>query len=158
MNCFEHPQEVAVGTCIDCGNGMCAVCSQKFDIPICKHCNDQRASLEKKEIIKELVTTFVVGGLLFLLFKSSPSFYNRLSLGSVIALVYISFSIVAGWKFLSKITPRIFLFLPIVGWIMYFVIKLFISIMVGPFVLPFQLFRNIKRLKELNEIKKIGNF
>lgn len=41
-----------------------------------------------------------------------------------------------GWKSLTRITPSIFLVLPIVGWIIYFVIKGFLSVIVGSFTAP----------------------
>ena len=42
-----------------------------------------------------------------------------------------------GWKTLNRITPDIFLIMPIGGWIVYLLIKAFLSIMVGVFVAPF---------------------
>ena len=31
--------------------------------------------------------------------------------------------LVAGWKTLTRITPQVFLFLPILGWVFYFLVK-----------------------------------
>lgn len=44
-----------------------------------------------------------------------------------------------GWKALNRITPDIFLFMSVTGWIIYFFIKGFLSLFVGVFVAPIQL-------------------
>ncbi|MEE1198303.1 MAG: hypothetical protein U0K54_04065 [Acutalibacteraceae bacterium] len=48
-----------------------------------------------------------------------------------------------GWKALNKITPDIFLFMSITGWIIYFGVKGFLSIFIGVFVAPFQIAKMI---------------
>ncbi|MBQ5320701.1 MAG: hypothetical protein J6K88_01365 [Oscillospiraceae bacterium] len=50
---------------------------------------------------------------------------------------------VFGWKALNKITPDIFLFMNITGWIIYFGVKGFLSIFIGVFVAPFQIAKMI---------------
>jgi hypothetical protein len=37
--------------------------------------------------------------------------------------IYVFSGIVPGWKTLTRITPRVFLFLPIIGWVIYFIIN-----------------------------------
>ncbi len=53
--------------------------------------------------------------------------------GVIVALVFAIF----GWKALNKITPDIFLWMSFTGWIVYFLIKGLLSIVVGIFVAPF---------------------
>lgn len=48
-----------------------------------------------------------------------------------------------GWKALNKITPSIFLFLPLIGWVIYFVVKGLISVVIGMFVAPFVISKKI---------------
>ena len=48
-----------------------------------------------------------------------------------------------GWRFLNKITPDIFLVLSFWGWVLFFFIKLFLSVAVGVFVAPYQLSKMI---------------
>lgn len=43
---------------------------------------------------------------------------------------------ICGWKFLTKIQPSMFLFMPIGGWIAYFVIKGLLALLIGLFVAP----------------------
>ena len=42
-----------------------------------------------------------------------------------------------GWKALDRITPQMFVFMPVVGWLIYFAIKgilaLFVGMLIGPY-------------------------
>lgn len=49
-----------------------------------------------------------------------------------------------GWKTLAAIQPSMFLFPPIVGWLLYFFIKGFLSLIVGIFAAPIQVARAIR--------------
>lgn len=44
-----------------------------------------------------------------------------------------------GWRALNKITPDIFLIMNVGAWAIYFLVKGFLSILVGAFVAPFQI-------------------
>lgn len=48
-----------------------------------------------------------------------------------------------GWGLLNKITPNIFLFMPIIGWLIYFIVKIALAAMIGVFALPFTLIKCI---------------
>lgn len=54
-----------------------------------------------------------------------------------------------GWQALSRITPNVFLIMPIGGWIAYFLIKgvlsLFLGVFVAPFVIAKKLTKSIER-------------
>lgn len=157
MNCYEHPIQPAVAQCPDCGKGLCAECASAYSVPICKNCNRKRINGERGGIIKELVLTFGFGILFAVLFTrwtnaghSYPLVHNILS---YIIFSYIFSGIVPGWKTLTSITPRIFLFLPIIGWVFYFIIKLCLSICIGLVMLPVRTVSNISRLIALQKIK-----
>jgi len=60
----------------------------------------------------------------------------------IIAVISIFF----GWRFLNRITPDMFLFLSCTGWIVYFMVKLFLSAAVGLFVAPFHIARLIANI------------
>lgn len=61
---------------------------------------------------------------------------------AVVAIAAICFGIF-GWRALNRITPDMFLFLSITGWIVYFCIKGALSIAIGVFVTPFLIARRI---------------
>ncbi len=48
-----------------------------------------------------------------------------------------------GWKALNKITPEVFLWMPIASWLIYFLIKGLLSILVGAFIAPFWIGKTI---------------
>ena len=48
-----------------------------------------------------------------------------------------------GWKALNRLTPNIFLIMPVGGWLIYYVVKLVLSIFIGVFVAPFVLAKKI---------------
>ena len=109
---------------------------------------------EKKRIYNEFFVMFVVGLIIsfYMLYSNSiiasPTLKpSDISKGVLIFQgFYIGAALVAGWKALNRITPNIFLFLPIIGWVVYFVIKIFLSSVIGIFLLPIRLFLNIRKL------------
>jgi len=156
MNCYNHPTQTAVAQCSDCGKGLCSQCATAYSIPICNTCNESRISNEKIRIIKELIFTIIFGVALaylngkYIFFKDS-SFSVRTTVEYYIIFTYIFAGIVSGWKTLTSITPRMFLFLPLLGWVIYFVIKLSLSAVIGLVMLPIRTVRNIMRLIKLQK-------
>ena len=59
--------------------------------------------------------------------------------GIAAALIWVYF----GWKALTFITPRVFLIMPLVGWVAYFCIKGFLAVIVGVFVAPYYLAKKV---------------
>lgn len=43
---------------------------------------------------------------------------------------------IVGWKVLNMIQPSMFLFLPAIGWVIYFIVKFILSYIVGIFIAP----------------------
>lgn len=62
---------------------------------------------------------------------------------TVLAFIYIALFTYFGWKALNKITPDLFVWMPLKGWIIYYVAKFILSIIVGMFVAPFQIAKMI---------------
>ena len=155
MNCFQHPLYAAVAQCIDCGKGLCSSCASKFSLSICSDCYNRRINTSRSEILKELLLTFGLGFILtFLVLKYDLwGLSNTKHVASIILMTGITFyatsGIVPGWNSLTAITPRVFLFLPIIGWFLYFIIKFFLSFFIGLIVLPFRTLRNIFQLFKL---------
>lgn len=87
------------------------------------------------------ISVYIIYFLIMALIGSLP--FDSLPLGET-ALSIISVIIVVvwgyfGWKALSFIQPNIFLIMPIAGWIFYFVIKAVLGMLIGIFVLPYQI-------------------
>ncbi|WP_271782279.1 hypothetical protein [Aquimarina algiphila] len=116
--------------------------------------NLAESRLQKKKIYNEFFVMLVVGLIIsfYMLYSNSiiasPTLKpSDISKGVLIFQgFYIGAALVAGWKALNRITPNIFLFLPIIGWVVYFVLKIFLSGVIGVFLLPIRLFLNIRKL------------
>ena len=153
MNCYNHPNLPAVSSCIDCNKGLCIECSSRYTFPICVECNKNRISHERSEIIKDFFIIFGGGAVITFIVLSLLNSQNRdLPIMSYIMFFYVYSSLVAGWRFLNRITADYFLFLPIIGWLIYFMVKFLISGCLGVFILPYRIYKNITRLRELNQI------
>ncbi|MBN1250734.1 MAG: hypothetical protein JXR51_10495 [Bacteroidales bacterium] len=85
-------------------------------------------------------------------FGDDFSNYTSKDLLFIISGLYVYSGLVSGWYTLNRITPQVFLFLPLLGWIIYFIAKLFLSFAVGFVMLPVRTFRNIKKINQLNKI------
>lgn len=48
-----------------------------------------------------------------------------------------------GWKSLNKITPNMFLWMPLASWVFYYLIKGILSCLIGAFIAPFWLGKKI---------------
>lgn len=156
MNCYNHSLQPAVAQCPDCGKGLCSGCAASYSIPICSSCNKRRINAEKSGIIKELLLTFGLGILLTVLFVEwSGTGSNPLKhdIMTYMIFTYLFCGIVPGWKALSGITANIFLFLPVIGWVFYVIVKLLLSLCVGVIMLPVKTIRNISRLMWLQKIR-----
>lgn len=66
---------------------------------------------------------------------------------------YFGCSLVAGWKLMDRFTSRFFLFLPIIGWIIYIFIKFGLALMVGGGYF-YSIYRVVNNLIRINKINK----
>lgn len=144
MLCYYHSDRHAVGQCMDCGKYLCKECTDFWTIPLCDNCNHHRLELQKKSTYKQLLIMAFLAclGILFSLTIQPINLFASLSCAYAFAGIY------AGWLILDKITPNIFLLLPIIGWIFYFVIKISIASIIGWFVLPFKLNKLYRAYKD----------
>lgn len=156
MNCYNHPTQVAVSQCSDCGKGLCYQCSSIYSVPICASCNSDRIQKEKWSIIKNWILTFVVGLIvMFVLgaFLFTPGAEHKFRYFGYSMLFYISCGFLPGWR-ASRMKSNTFIALPILGWVFYFIIKVILAIAIGWIILPFKLIKDIIRLVQLNRITK----
>lgn len=146
MKCHKHYDMDAVSQCLDCGKALCPQCSEKFTIPICDNCNLERIKNDRSVLVKNTVIMIVL--FIFGFITSDSNFFMAILSG------YFFAGIPWGWSALNKITPNIFLFMPVIGWIIYFGIKLAVSLMIGMFVTPFKIYQIVKGLKETKQLEE----
>lgn len=159
MRCFYHPDRDAVAQCVDCGRGLCHECASKWNPPTCDGCGVSYAEIAKKRLA--LIRGFgiagiicgIIGCVITLVVSSDSSSFNPLVVVFAILMMplfaYEYAAIPVGWAKLNKITSRMFLFLPILGWVIYFTIKFTLSGIVGIFTLPKEYIR-LKRIVKDN--------
>jgi putative membrane protein len=154
MNCYNHIDQTAVGTCIDCGKGLCNECAHKYTEPICDSCNLNRIRKEKSEMIKRWGIILIVAFFITIFYYNISEDKASLTAFSLIGAFYSGIGIQYGWRALNAITPSMFLVLPIIGWFIYFVVKVAISGLIGFFITPIKVFQDVKRYWELKRIIK----
>ena len=148
MKCSQHYDRDAVAHCVDCGRALCPECTNKWSIPICDTCNYNRAGNDKNQVVKNIalmVPLFILG---FWIVPPQGSFVLKFMFGYLLA------GLPWGWNFLNRITPNIFLILPIFGWVIYFIIKFSIALCIGEFVLPYKIFTLYKSYKNAKVIQE----
>lgn len=162
MRCYNHPEKDVVATCLDCGRGLCADCVERWGMPLCDGCNSTRVVNDRKQmkkIIGKMSIAAALGFMLGLLFLSNT--YEQQGVAGLpqaiwqcLLITYIFGSIPAGWNLLNRITPKVFLILPIFGWVIYFMIKFFLAYMIGWLIMPYRLYKIKNRYQELRAIEE----
>lgn len=150
MKCYYHNHADAVTQCVDCGKALCRSCADKYEPILCPDCFNSRIYSYKSNLKKNIILSvvlFVVGLVLSIMANKGEFILN--SFGAAYCLASLPW----GWQVLNMITPNIFLFMPIIGWIVYFIIKLFLSIIIGWIVLPIKMIKSIVELRKLSRMK-----
>lgn len=151
MNCSQHSENPAVASCGSCGRGLCPVCADAYTPPMCAGCATAIITAEKGALIKQLVVSAILlvpGAMFGNAITSSPGAQLQDPAWVYVALMaYLFAGTPYGWRALSAITPRVFLIMPVMGWVFYFVFKLSASAMVGCFVTPFKVWSAIRALR-----------
>lgn len=104
MNCYFHPNEPAVTQCAECGRGLCRDCASAPGGNLCRNCIE-KAKSEKRALLIRSIAIFAIVFVLCLSAPGAPFFVALFVAGTP-----------CGWRALSSIQPRMFLFLPIIGW------------------------------------------
>lgn len=148
MKCFNHINMDAVGQCVDCNKGLCSDCVELYSPPLCRDCMLKRTSATKSELVKSCILSiiFCIAGFIVVLLGE----HNFLM---AIAAGYVWGGIPWGWQALNRITPSVFLFLPLIGWVIYFIIKLILSCWVGIVVTPFKIYRLLSEYRNVRSLE-----
>ncbi|MDE7301772.1 MAG: hypothetical protein K2N60_00480 [Oscillospiraceae bacterium] len=155
MKCFCHHDRDAVAQCSKCGKFLCSECAEVWEPPLCPSCGKSTSSYNKSSAVSSLILTvilFVIGGLFAgHMYSIDNSLGFSLGFGEklfgIVLFGYVFAAIPSGWRALSGITSKFFLILPVVGWLIYFGIKLGLSFIVGLVMLPVETVKAIRTLK-----------
>lgn len=105
--------------------------------------------------LKELICSPVgKAGLIFILYVVIFSLILLLSQlfeggGIGFAILMVLF-IYFGWNALNRLTPDIFLIMPVGGWVIYYIVKLLLAAVIGIFVAPFVIAKKITAVIQQN--------
>ena len=87
----------------------------------------------------------------FMMLSDSPS--KHFNLFELLVVAIFMGGIPYGWNALSKLTSNIFLFLPIIGWLIYFVIKATLSLFIGWFFFIVKIVKIILHMRHNQKMK-----
>ena len=179
MKCFNHPEMEAVATCQKCGKGLCRECAEKYTPCMCDPCaaqakrsqqqqaqnkEEQRKQKYKNALVDtrcEFIGTAVIGilvGIFGVWFMTQSEYGHPEDLHTFfdyIMLFFVWFCVPFGWKFLTYLQS--FFPLSIFGtflfWIIYGVVKVGLSMLVGIPAFIFQLVKTILTQRKINKLK-----
>lgn len=155
MRCYYHPDREIVATCTECGKGLCKECASKWDPILCEDCARERIA-DKRVALRRSISAGIVITALGLVVGIVGAISEG-NLGYVlggIAYGYMLGGIPNGWKVLNKIQPNMFLFLPLIGWVIYFLIKFSLAYFVGLVAFPVNIYRYWKGKKEADALEE----
>lgn len=151
MRCFYHPDQEVVATCTECGKGLCQHCASKWDPILCGDCAKTRLAQKRYALKRSITIGFVIlaigiiGSIITAIQEK-----DILVLLEYIPMVYLVAGLPNGWTALNKIQPNMFLFLPLIGWVVYFIIKFILAVIVGIGAFPINIYRYWKGNKEIS--------
>lgn len=143
MKCAQHNDHDAVGQCQDCGRGLCPECLDKYGYPCCDNCAAEYIKEHRSHWIKQAVMSipgFIFGFIILI----GP---GQANIGIAILGGFLFAGIPWGWGALSRITPNIFLWMSLPGWVVYFMIKIWLSTIIGIFIMPYKIYRIVTELR-----------
>ncbi|HEU4452381.1 MAG TPA: hypothetical protein VFR81_04945 [Longimicrobium sp.] len=146
MRCYQHASLDVVATCGQCGRGLCSGCSSKYNLPLCANCAHSMIASEKSDITRSFIASIVLACAALVLTSGAPA-------AGRIFLMYSFAGIPWGWRVLTRITPSVFLVMPLIGWLFYFSIKLTLATWVGMVALPIFVFKRVNRWRELKALQ-----
>lgn len=141
MNCYNHLERPAVAQCGKCGKFLCKQCVIEGPTILCEECSntmyqeqdtlDYQLRQKQSKNIKVSVTIFICY-MIFVVIHCLLSKVFRLSsfLVNVFGGLLIA-GIPYGWRKLNNTKLRVILILPILGWIIYFGIKIQVAYWIG---------------------------
>lgn len=91
-------------------------------------------------MMKRMLTFLITYAICFGIVMIGVVIADAVPILSVILLLTFIFY---GWRHINLVQPVMFIWMPIAGWIAYFVTKLFISAFLGIFITPYHLAKSI---------------
>lgn len=151
MKCAYHNDVDAVATCNICGKALCTTCASQIKPPQCIGCYKDNLAERMNEIKGSLMNDILLGIGSAILFPVIFYYTGGLS-GNIFSIIFSAALVPFGWRFLNKITPNIFLFLPLIGWLIYFGVKFVLSVCVGFIAAPVTIAKRVHDMKKIQQL------
>ena len=133
MNCFNHIDRAAVAQCSDCGKGLCAECTEKYEPILCTPCFQKRRQGEKWRSVCSLLLLAALFAIGFKWnFLATKGFEDMRWMSG-----YTLMAIWSGYLFVEKYIPYKMVAGTNGQWIVYYIFKLFLFVVIGVFTAPF---------------------
>lgn len=130
MKCAYHKDREATSKCAHCGKPLCDECSNLTNINICMDCfhkSIRKSAHEERNMPKPTIILGAIG--LITGFLIGAGMYT-------LAIMAVCMLIPSGYIFLVNFDRGPFMKIPYVGELLYYLIKLVISPIVGIYALP----------------------
>lgn len=155
MNCHMHYKREANFLCDVCRQPICEDCMRTLG-GICIFCAEKTKTDIKRNFILTIISSCllaIIGFVFALGFVSDATRSPKIELILIVVLsTILMFFAPFGWNSLSRLTSSIFLILPLAGWLIYFLVKGCLSLMIGWLVaIP----KFIRMKKNLDYAKKL---
>ena len=85
-------------------------------------------------ILLTVIFAGILWGILFAMLETDNTFILAIAL---LGCAYF------GWRALARLTPDVFLWMPIASWLIYFLVKGLLSVFIGAFIAPFWIGKTI---------------
>jgi hypothetical protein len=150
MACRRH-RAAAVGTCGDCGAGLCGSCFDIFQPPTCTACMLSWAEQRRWEILPPAIWFFgilLVFGIGFLAMlgnmgQERSSMPSLAVIGWIYLGIYVLASLPSGFR--------------VVGfWEDEFALSVFLAAVLGPFIAPFRMLKVYLDLREVGRLEALA--
>lgn len=98
---------------------------------------------------------YTITVILYIIILPTILWLSTSSSSDIVTLIIGGIGAIFGWKALNKIQPDVFLIMPVVGWLIFFLVKLILSFIIGIFVMPFVIAKKIS--SAISESVEIAN-
>lgn len=148
MKCAQHIEQSAVGTCNDCGKGLCPECIAIFTPPLCSGC----ALAHNQEVAKTLWIQLALMGGLFV--AALATLLGKVPFATAIGYALMAGFFPSGWKFLGRFfSPSGGYFFATARWIN-LVFHVATALALGVIVGPIYLYKAWKELQIVKNTKE----
>ncbi len=158
MKCYYHENREAVATCNVCGKALCPECADKYNVPLCGNCASTEVTEEKNRIKRNMMIGggLIVAFIVWNIIMGGIPISSSMSIGTILELISVPFILVCapfGWGALNRITANTFMILPLIGWLLYPIVKAMLSLYVGLVAAPVAVIKYLKLKSNIESVE-----